>query len=61
MVASGLKFGEGPTCDAESDVFFVDQPNNRILEWNAKTGAVSTFLQPSGYANGLSFDAEGNL
>jgi gluconolactonase len=41
-------------------VFFVDQPNNRIMEWSAE-GKLSTFLQPSGYANGMEFDAQGNL
>jgi gluconolactonase len=38
----------------------VDQPNNRIMEWSAE-GKLSTFLQPSGYANGMCFDAQGNL
>jgi gluconolactonase len=60
-VASDLRFGEGPTRDPAGNVYFVDQPNDRILEWNAKTDAVTTFLQPSGYSNGLCFDADGNL
>src|SRR5580698_8598037 len=53
-------FTEGATCDRAGNVFFVDQPNDRIMEWSA-AGKLSTFLQPSGYANGMYFDAKGNL
>ena len=58
--AGDFAFTEGATCDAKGDVFFVDQPNDRIMEWSAD-GKLSTFLQPSGYANGMSFDAAGIL
>ena len=53
-------FTEGPTCDKNGNLFFVDQNNNRIMEWSAD-GKLSTFMQPSGYANGMHFDAKGNL
>ena len=33
-LAGGFAFTEGPTCNKAGDVFFVDQPNNRILEWS---------------------------
>jgi gluconolactonase len=59
-LAGDFKFTEGPTLDAHGNLFFVDQPNNRILEWSA-AGKLSTFMQPSGYANGMMFDAHGNL
>ena len=59
-LAGDFKFTEGPTCDRHGNLFFVDQPNDRILEWSAD-GKLSTFLQPSGYANGMMFDAKGNL
>lgn len=59
-LAGGFAFTEGATCDKDGDVFFVDQPNNRIMEWNTE-GKLSTFLQPSGHANGMEFDADGNL
>jgi gluconolactonase len=59
-LAGDFAFTEGPTCDKNGNVFFVDQPNNRIMEWSAD-GKLSTFLQPSGYANGMYFDAQGNL
>jgi gluconolactonase len=59
-LAGDFLFTEGPTCDKAGNVFFVDQPNNRIMEWSAD-GKLSTFMQPSGYANGMCFDAKGNL
>ncbi|MGB7768743.1 MAG: SMP-30/gluconolactonase/LRE family protein [Verrucomicrobiia bacterium] len=59
-LAGGFAFTEGPTCDQAGNVFFVDQPNNRIMEWSVE-GKLSTFMQPSGYANGMCFDANGNL
>jgi gluconolactonase len=59
-LAGDFQFTEGPTCDRAGNVFFVDQPNNRIMEWSVD-GKLSTFLQPSGYANGMMFDAGGNL
>ena len=56
-LAGDFAFTEGPTCDKNGNVFFVDQPNNRIMEWSAD-GKLSTFMQPSGYANGMMFDAQ---
>ncbi len=59
-LAGDFLFTEGPTCDRNGNLFFVDQPNDRIMEWSVD-GKLSTFLQPSGYANGMCFDANGNL
>ncbi len=59
-LADGFSFTEGPACDSHGNVFFTDQPNDRIMEWSTE-GKLSTFKQPCGRANGLSFDAEGNL
>ena len=59
-LAGDLKFAEGPTSDTNGNVFFTDQPNDRILEWSAD-GKLSTFLQPAGRANGMYFDAKGSL
>jgi gluconolactonase len=59
-LASGFDFTEGPTCDAHGDVFFTDQPNDRILKWSAE-GGLSTFLQPAGRANGTCFEPGGHL
>jgi gluconolactonase len=59
-LAGGFAFTEGPTCDKAGNVFFVDQPNDRIMEWSVDE-KLSTFMQPSGHANGMCFDANGNL
>ena len=59
-LAGEFEFAEGATCDARGNVFFTDQPNDRILEWSVE-GKLTTFLQPAGRANGMYFDAAGNL
>ncbi len=61
LVADDYKFTEGPAVDTDGNVFFTDQPNDRILKWEAKTNTVSTYMQPAGRANGLYFDHDGNL
>ena len=59
-LADGFSFTEGPACDAHGNVFFTDQPNDRIMEWSV-TGKLSVFLTPCGRSNGLCFDAAGDL
>jgi len=59
-LAGDFKFTEGPTCDQEGNVFFTDQPNNRIMKWSVE-GKLSTFMQPAGRANGMYFDPKGTL
>lgn len=60
-IAGDYQFTEGPACDPRGNVFFTDQPNDRIVKWNALSGKFKTFKKPSGRANGLCFDAQGNL
>ena len=60
QVADGFKFTEGPTCDGEGNLFFTDQPNDRILKWSAD-GELTTFMQPAGRSNGMYFAADGHL
>jgi gluconolactonase len=59
-LADGFAFTEGPTSDTHGTVFFTDQPNDRILTWNATEG-LATFLQPAGRANGMYFGPGGHL
>jgi gluconolactonase len=59
-VAGGFEFTEGPTCDTKGNLFFTDQPNDRILRWSAD-GELSTFMQPTGRSNGMYFAADGRL
>ncbi len=60
-IASGFSFTEGPAVDRRGNVFFTDQPNDRIHRWDARTGQVTLFLQGTGRANGMAFDEDGNL
>src|ERR1700720_428908 len=59
-LADGFKFTEGPATDAEGNVYFTDQPNDRIMLYTAD-GKLSTFMQPCGRSNGLCFDGTGHL
>ena len=59
-LVTGLSFTEGPAVDAAGNVFFTDQPNDRIMKWSTD-GTLSVFLSPCGRSNGLYFDREGNL
>jgi len=60
LAASGFAFTEGPATDAAGNVYFTDQPNDRILKWSPGKG-VSVFMEGAGRANGLYFDAGGRL
>lgn len=59
-LSGGFEFTEGATCDPAGNVFFTDQPNNRIMKWSVD-GKLSTFMQPAGRSNGMIFDPQGNL
>jgi gluconolactonase len=59
-IADDFLFTEGPTADANGNIYFTDQPNDRIMIWS-ETEGLTTFLQPAGRSNGLSFDKSGNL
>ena len=59
-LAGDFKFTEGPARDKEGNVYFTDIPNERIHKWSID-GKLSVFREKSGRANGLFFDADGNL
>ena len=61
QLANGFLFTEGATSAPNGDVFFVDQPNDKILRWDVATSTLHTFLNPAGRSNGQYFDAQGNL
>lgn len=61
LVDTGYRFTEGPAVDPLGNVFFTDQPNNRIHFWDWQTGEISTFLEDSGRANGMIFDRNGQI
>lgn len=59
-VAGGFRFTEGPAWSEELGLLFSDIPSSRILRV-LPDGTVTSFLEPSGGANGLMFDARGQL
>jgi gluconolactonase len=59
-LAGGFAFTEGPAADAEGNVYFTDQPNDRIVKWSTD-GSVQDFLKPCGRSNGLCVDPAGKL
>ncbi len=60
LVARQFAFTEGPAVDKAGNVFFTDQPNDKIWKYDLK-GQLSVFRSPAGRANGLYFDKKGNL
>ena len=59
-LSSDFTFTEGPAVDSEGNVFFTDQPNDRIMKWSPDQG-ITVYMENTGRSNGLYFDREGNL
>lgn len=59
-VSSDFSFTEGPASDAAGNVYFTDQPNDKIMKW-ATDGTLTVFMEGAGRSNGLYFDRDGNL
>ncbi len=60
LLSKQFVFTEGPAVDAAGNIFFTDQPNNRIWEYDT-AGRFSIFLEPAGRSNGMYIDRRGNL
>ena len=60
QVSSQFSFTEGPAANKKGDVYFTDQPNDKIWKYGTD-GKLSVFLEKSGRSNGLYFDKKGNL
>lgn len=60
LISSQFSFTEGPAVDQEGNIFFTDQPNNKIWKYDIH-GKLSVFLDPAGRSNGMYFDKAGNL
>jgi gluconolactonase len=61
VLSEGYLFTEGPAVDRDGNVFFTDQPNDRIVKYNAADGSFADWLKPAGRSNGTKFDQAGNL
>jgi gluconolactonase len=60
LVSNQFSFTEGPAVDKKGNVFFTDQPNDKIWKYDID-GKLSVFLSKTGRSNGLYFDKKGNL
>lgn len=60
MISDQFSFTEGPAADKHGNVFFTDQPNNKIWKYDTN-GKLSVFLENTGRSNGMYFDKKGNL
>ncbi|WP_374164374.1 SMP-30/gluconolactonase/LRE family protein [Arcticibacter sp. MXS-1] len=60
LISDQFSFTEGPAADQQGNVFFTDQPNNKIWKY-ATDGTLSVFKDHAGRSNGLFFTAEGDL
>ncbi|MES2266028.1 MAG: SMP-30/gluconolactonase/LRE family protein [Bacteroidota bacterium] len=60
LVSNQFAFTEGPAVDKAGNVFFTDQPNNKIWKYDTN-GKLSVFMDDAGRANGTYFDNKGNL
>ncbi|MEM7231079.1 MAG: DUF6454 family protein [Planctomycetota bacterium] len=59
-VSTGSKFTEGPVTGSKGELYFSDQPNDRILRWTRKAGT-EVFRSPCGTTNGMILDSKGRL
>lgn len=60
LISSQFSFTEGPAVDKFGNIFFTDQPNDKIWKFDIK-GELSLFLDKTGRSNGMYFDKKGNL
>lgn len=60
LVAKQFAFTEGPAVDKHGDIYFTDQPNDKIWKYDTE-GRLSLFMDKTGRSNGMYFDARGNL
>jgi gluconolactonase len=60
LITHNFSFTEGASVDRKGNVFFTDQPNNKIWEYDRK-GHLSLFMDSTGRSNGMYFDHHGNL
>ena len=60
LISRQFSFTEGASVDKNGNVFFTDQPNNKIWEYSTG-GKLTLFLDSAGRSNGMYFDKDGDL
>lgn len=59
-VSTGYSFTEGPAVAPDGEVYFTDQPNDRIYKWDEKSGT-SLWIEGTRRSNGMYFNDAGRL
>ncbi|WP_080058809.1 SMP-30/gluconolactonase/LRE family protein [Spirosoma aerolatum] len=59
-ISSQFAFTEGPAVDKKGNIFFTDQPNDKIWKYDTD-GNLSLYMDKTGRSNGLYFDKKGNI
>jgi gluconolactonase len=60
LVSKQFSFTEGASVDKKGNIFFTDQDNDKIWEYDTD-GKLSLFLDSAGRSNGMYIDEKGNL
>lgn len=60
LISRQFKFTEGPAVDSAGNIYFTDQPNNKIWKYDTD-GKLTMFLDKAGRSNGLYIDESGNI
>ena len=60
LISNQFSFTEGSSVDKKGNIFFTDQPNDKIWKYDTD-GKLSVFLDKTGRSNGTYFDHKGNL
>ncbi|MES2457332.1 MAG: SMP-30/gluconolactonase/LRE family protein [Bacteroidota bacterium] len=60
LVSSQFSFTEGPAVNKKGEIYFTDQPNDKIWKYGTD-GQLTLFMDKTGRSNGLYFDRKGNL
>ncbi|MEO6730940.1 MAG: SMP-30/gluconolactonase/LRE family protein [Ferruginibacter sp.] len=60
QVSNQFKFTEGPAVDKKGNIFFTDQPNDKIWKYDLE-GKLSVFMDKTYRSNGLYFDKKGRI
>lgn len=60
-VKDGFSFTEGPAVNRFGDIYFTDQPNDKIYLWNANSNQISLVKEGTGRSNGLFVQLDGKV
>ncbi|MBE8722775.1 SMP-30/gluconolactonase/LRE family protein [Sphingobacterium pedocola] len=60
LISDQFSFAEGPAVDSKGNIYFTDQPNNKIWKYTSE-GKLDVFLESAGRSNGLYIDKDDHI